>query len=84
MGNIRGFENGRRNVVSVITKWYATNENGEEYMRYHVGKDEVGRIDYHEPKGEGDHHYVDIHFNDGNMLREFRPTTIEFSKDLRD
>ena len=84
MGNIRGFEAGRRNVVAVITKWYATQENGEEYIQYRVGSGEVGRIDYHIPQGEGDWHYCDIHFNDGHMLREFCPTTIEFGKDLRD
>ncbi len=71
-------------MVAIITNWYATPENGEEYIQYRIGSGEVGRIDYHEPKGEGDQHYADIHFNDGHMLREFRPTTVEFSKDLRE
>ena len=84
MGNIRGFESGRREVVAVITKWFASDENGEEYIQYRVGAGDVGRIDYHEAAGEGDQHYVDVHFRDGHMLREFRPKTIEFGKDLRD
>lgn len=81
---IRGFEANRRNVVAVITKWFATSENGEEYIQYRVGAGGVGRIDYHAAQGEGDQHFADIHFNDGHMLREFRPVTIEFGKDLRD
>lgn len=81
---IRSFESSRRNVISVITKWFSTPENGEEYCQYRVGSNNVARIDYHTPAGDGDQHYVDIHLNDGRILREFRPSTIEFSQDLRD
>jgi len=84
MANIRTFEESRRNVLSVITKWYASNENGEEYCQYRVGSNHVVRIDYHIPKGEGDQHYVDVYRDDGRILREFHPTTIEFGQDLRD
>lgn len=84
MTKIYGFESARRNVVSVITKWSHSNEAGEEFCQYRVGFHSVVRIDYHEPKGEGDQHYADVYLEDGRMLREFRPTTIEFGKDLRD
>lgn len=39
------------------------------------------KIEYHEPRGEGDAHYVDA-YTDTKMFRHFRPDTLIF--DLED
>lgn len=41
----------------------------------------VRQIKYHEPQGEGDQHYCDIHFDDGETERVFRPDIVVFFKD---
>ena len=35
---------------------------------------------YHQPSGEGDAHYVDVKFDDGDKIRIFKPNEIEFLK----
>jgi len=54
-----------------------TNETMEEKM-YEVGKNNVSEMRYHEPKSEGDRHYVDVDFDNGSMIRAFNPTEITF------
>jgi hypothetical protein len=41
----------------------------------------VTKIDYHEPLGNGDVHYCDVHHSDGVVQRIFRPDFIEFEKE---
>ena len=38
----------------------------------------VSAINYHEPQGEGDAHYVTILYSDGTSRRVFRPDCIDF------
>lgn len=40
----------------------------------------VTRIEYHEPRGEGDAHYCDVYMNNGKMRRVFRPDNIDFEE----
>ena len=51
-------------------------------VRYAVGEKCCGslvtQIEYHEPMGEGDQHYCDIYYDDGDVVRMFRPDFITF------
>lgn len=70
----------------IIKNVFKCTENGDEYD-YWLGKcvnklpDKditVTRLEYHQPMGEGDAHYVDVTFSDGEMRRIFRPDVIDF------
>ena len=43
--------------------------------------DDVDRIEYHEPQGEGDAHYCDVYYTNGYEYRVFKPDSILFSND---
>lgn len=54
-----------------------------QYDHYYIGKQSLGGVtivslEYHEPRGEGDAHYVDVKYSNGNVDRIFRPDSIEF------
>lgn len=53
-------------------------ENGESYS---ITNNNIVKMTYHIPKGEGDRHYVDILLSDGNMKRFFDISGIEVLKD---
>jgi hypothetical protein len=64
------------------------NKEFQHETLYEVGKrlvcgnDElqlVESIEYHEPAGEGDQHYCDVHLDDGKIKRIFRPEAITFN-----
>ncbi len=46
---------------------------------FKVGEEGVTRIEYHEPKWQGDSHYCDV-FRDGEKLRVFYPDEITFEE----
>lgn len=53
------------------------------YDDLYVGKQifadkKVESMEYHEPRGEGDAHYVDVKYDDGSMRRIFKPDSVEF------
>ena len=55
----------------------------QSFDLWYIGKDcgagvVVIKIDYHTPLGEGDAHYCDVLFSDGNSRRVFRPDSIDF------
>ena len=66
-----------RKVVSV-TKLYTTDSEAT----WEVGKSCI-KIEYHEPRGDGDAHYCDISLMDGKMIRVFRPDDIVFGEEKR-
>ena len=51
-------------------------------VQYAVGDKVCGslvtKIEYHAPLGEGDQHYCDIYYDDGDVVRMFRPDFITF------
>ena len=60
-----------RYIARVEYNWFTTSESGEEYDIAEVVDRGVKRIDYHQPHGEGDRHYCDIHYADGTGARVF-------------
>ena len=46
--------------------------------------DLIKSMKYHQPRGEGDAHYVDCYYEDGCVLRIFRPDTVMFGKRIED
>ena len=44
----------------------------------------IKSMKYHQPRGEGDAHYVDCYYEDGCVLRIFRPDTVMFGKRIED
>lgn len=65
-----------KKVISITVDW-GTRCEGDEgffedgYNTIQVGSNNVGRIDYHTPQGEGDKHYCDVMYNDGLVERYF-------------
>ena len=47
-----------------------------------VGKCFVMRMEYHCPLGEGDEHYVDCYFENGEIVRIFRPDEVRFGEEI--
>lgn len=43
-----------------------------------VGGIVISAINYHEPQGEGDAHYVTILYSNGTSRRVFKPDCIDF------
>lgn len=56
-----------KNVLSV-TKDGAFYEVG---IRRNFSSVFITSMEYHEPLGDGDRHYVDIHYSDGTIVRRF-------------
>lgn len=50
--------------------------NGESYIV--VGECRVISIGYHEPRGEGDRHYIDVRYEGGKEKRIFDICELEF------
>lgn len=69
-------------VKGVTMVYGCTNEALEEEY-YVVGDGSYGceSIEYHQPMGEGDRHYVDVVIKD-TVIRLFNPTKIEFIKEV--
>ena len=68
--------------MRLLKSVYKENPIDESVYSYWLGLQKnnqtVTQILYHEPCGEGDAHYVDVEFDDGNKMRIFRPDAIEF------
>ncbi len=47
---------------------------------YEIDKKDVVNIVYHEPRGEGDSHFVDVMFYNGDLKRIFKPDSITWGK----
>jgi len=45
---------------------------------YTIGIQHVAKIEYHEPVGEGDRHFVDVHSDNGVITRVFAIDEIQF------
>lgn len=56
-------------VESVKYDWFYSNEVGEEYKEYNVGKDNVNRIGYVKASSNEDKSYCDVIFNDETIHR---------------
>ena len=52
--------------------WYLNRDTGGGCI--------VTKIEYNEPRGEGDAHYCDVHMSNGKMRRVFRPDNIDFGE----
>lgn len=48
-------------------------EAGEKY-----GGEIVKKIDHHFPMGEGDQHYCEVYFENGDKIIVYRPDEVEF------
>lgn len=46
-----------------------------------TGMHEITKIKYHEPRGEGDKHFVDVNFENGVTTRFFDVVSIQFNKE---
>jgi hypothetical protein len=47
-----------------------------------IKNDKVEKMEYHEPRGEGDKHYVDAYYTDGTKIRFFIFDSIEFQQSI--
>jgi hypothetical protein len=65
-------------VKSVTFNWFYSEDSGEEFSSYTVGKTTVTKIEYHSPMGEGDRHYCDVYCEDGCVMRIFNLNSVEF------
>ena len=67
----------------MISKAYKYYEKGPTITIY-IGKEldggMVASIQYHEPSGEGDAHYIDVLISNGKRIRIFQPDEIEFEE----
>ena len=66
-----------RKVIRAHVNWFYTDE-GEAWERITVGYNGVEKIDYHEPVGEGDKHFIDVFGKDGCVSRHFNINSVEF------
>ncbi len=66
------------NIKQVTTDWFFTNEAGEEYTTYEVGKNNVTKIEEHRPQGEGDRWCCLVLFEDKTAIRVFNLNSISF------
>ena len=48
---------------------------------FHLGQNGVINMEYHEPRGEGDNHFVDVYHKGGLKIRVFCPDYISFRKE---
>ena len=73
-------------IAIIHFNWWSTAENGEDYFVYTVGVETRGmtpeRIEEHQPCGEGDKWYYDVHFTDGTMQRIFNPNRVFYEKEI--
>ena len=53
---------------------------GKDSIGILASEPEIEYIHYHEPSGEGDAHYCDVHFHNGTIERYFNPDWIKFEK----
>lgn len=53
-------------------------EAAKQMECYTTGEFGVKSIDYHQAAGEGDRHCCDVHFENGEMSREFKIDNIRF------
>ena len=63
-------------IAFTLDRW-STDTNSPSWETVEVGFT-IKRITYHEPMGEGDAHYCDVFFTNGNMERYFRPRSVVF------
>jgi len=66
--------------VREIKQFYKEYHEDDEavYIGKQYSGEEVTKLLYHEPQGEGDAHYVDVYIDDKLTERVFRPDNIEF------
>ena len=73
--------------MKLLKSVYKENPLDESVYSYWLGeqknKQVVTQILQHEPRGEGDAHYGDVEFEDGNKIRIFRPDAIEFLVEVK-
>lgn len=72
-------------VAVTISRIIVVNEIGKipTDVLVKVGKDGVDKIEYHEPKGEGDKHYCDVYREDV-VNRVFEPKEVIFKREKED
>ena len=68
-------------IKAFTNNWYAysnPSEYGENYLYMRHDMDHIVCIKYHEPAGNGDAHYCDVYFWNGENKRYFNINEIEF------
>ena len=69
-----------KKIVSAYKEW--TQDDPEEFEPGMVkGEYTIMGIKYHEAKGAGDAHYIDIIMDDGSVRRIFNPDEVIFGGD---
>jgi hypothetical protein len=69
-----------KKVLSAYKLW--PNEKFEEFEPGMVkGEYTIIGIEYHEPAGEGDAHYIDVKMDDGAVRRIFKPDEVIFEEE---
>ena len=68
-------------IKAFTTNWWTYSNPGEYgenflYLRYDM--EHIASIKYHEPVGNGDAHYCDVYFKDGQHKRYFNINEVEF------
>lgn len=69
----------KKSIKNIIVDWYATTD-GDEYVMWKVGENEVAGIIEHLPRGDGDRYYCDVIKKDGTSIREFNINSISYDK----
>ena len=57
--------------------------NNEEISSENTSHKDIEKIEYHQPSGEGDAHYVDVFQTDGVVRRIFRPDEVIFQQEAK-
>lgn len=64
-------------VVQLVENWFYTQEGGEAYTSYEVGRNCLS-IEYNEPSGPGDAHFCDVLFADRKTKRVFNINSVSY------
>ena len=68
-------------IKAFTNNWYTysnENEYGTDYLYLRYDMEHIASIQYHEHAGDGDAHYCDVYFKDGQHKRYFNINEIEF------
>ena len=67
-----------RSVEKIIYDWFFMQEEGEVCRDAQVGRNGVTRIIEHEPRGDGDMWFYDIHYTNGSVRRIFNINEVTY------
>ena len=68
-------------IKAFTTNWYAYSnpeEYGENFLYLRYDMEHIATIQYHMPIRQGDDHYCDVYFKNGQHKRYFNINEVEF------